>query len=292
MAKIFGRLKINSTVLACAGWTLSDAVNSQVIQHDGTEFADAAIVGSAAQQLDFTGAPLAACNTLFGFGSLNVTTLEAYGIDIDDDGSLKTTGDLLDLEGVNGANAFGFLTGFSVQQDGVWLADGSIIILSGDGATDPLQRQAAQTVPAVSQPQHYTLGAATMNNSAIDGLVGVTGAISRNVQTIVSDGDKYPTAAFVNQTDTLVSAQFESAKAARDAATSIGTGVTATTTFGMPDVAQATGVTGGGAALTMTIARGHILPDSLAGNTGGTVQHGLSLRALSNDGTSAGISIA
>ena len=287
MAKAFGRVKVNATTLATQGWTINDGVDARVIGHDGQTHHDALIIAQNTITVNISGIPLKQAYDLFDFSPLAVTTLELYGIDLGSDGTIQSTGDKFSLSSASGV---GMIDSFSVAQNGVWLANATIYIVSDDGSTDPLARGAAQAVPAVAAPTHYTMGSLTANTAGETGLKSVNGTINANVVHQATDGNVYPTIIAVNQLEATVGVSLENPKDARDVVTSIGAGIASTTTIGMPDV-DSDGVIGGGTALTLTMANGHIVPAGSTGQNPQTVTHDLTFRVVSS-ATATGLSIA
>lgn len=183
---------VNSTTLPVENIALPQDVLAVVHQHSGNEYPTLVASPGANPRLTFR-TPFKAAFDLFGFTCVSVTTLNVY---------LATFAALIrsassvhaKLPLASSATAYGHITGFSVNQDGILMAECECVYLSSNGTTHPI---AATTVnnalPTLSsQPTLHTHGPISIGGTVIGGLQSVGVDLAQQYTVRRSDGDAYP----------------------------------------------------------------------------------------------------
>lgn len=179
--------KINSTVLAVKNVSIGAGIISETDKHSGNLYGSLVRV-SGAEPVVTMQAPFAAAYSLIGFGSLAVTTLEIWLATFSSYERL-TTGNKWDL--ATSATAVAVISGFSVDQDGLLLADITVTPLSADGDAHALQLGSGTLPTLAGQPALHTLGSISVNGSAIAGMESFSADLAQTVQAYRGDGQKY-----------------------------------------------------------------------------------------------------
>jgi hypothetical protein len=184
-------MRINSTVLAVKSVNFGAGIISETDKHNGNLYGTLVRV-SGAEPVITAQVPFAAAYSLIGFGSLAVTTLEVW-LATFASYERQTTGNKWDLS--SGATGVAVISGISVDQDGLVLAEITITPLSADGDVHPLQPGSGTLPTLAGQPALHTLGAAVVNGTGIDGMDSFSGDLGQQVQTYRGDGQRYATVA-------------------------------------------------------------------------------------------------
>lgn len=185
-------VNINTTVLPVENITLPHDVLSTLHQHSGNEFPTLAASPGANPKLTFR-TPFVGAYNLFGLSALKVTALDVYlakFINLVRGGAASHP----KLSLASSAIGYAHITGWSVNQDGILMADCEIYYLSADGQTHPIASVAAnQSLPSLaSQPVLHTLGPISVNGTVYGG--HSQSSVQMGQQAVVNrtDGDLYP----------------------------------------------------------------------------------------------------
>ena len=275
-------LVINSTTLATQGLQLSPEVALDAFRHSGNEFASVLVAPGAAPRIRFS-TPFKAAFDLIGLKVLKVTTLGVYLAKFVD--ALRLTGSARSYSLNGAAVGFAYITGASVAQQGILMADVEIILLSIDGTTHPLSVSDAGTLPTLaSQPALHTLGGTTINGTTIAGVESVTIDLGPQIEARVTDGALYPTVcSYLGGAPMLMGEHADP--------------VTLLTTLGLLGVAASsnivqyfreynasTGLTGT-TGLSLTIAAGKIVPEAQSADNLAMAKTGFRVQPLSSTST-------
>ena len=282
-----GRLQTNSTVLQIMNIAVNDGVQVTPSAHSGLQVADG-VAATGAEAPRITGqAYWGEAHALFGLSPLSITAMNLFlGIE---SGGVIGNGDRYSM--ASGATAIGYITGMSVSQDGIAMADFEIVLLSADGTADPLTKTANEAMPAVSQPLRYTVGGLSINGSGIDGVTGISMTTGFSATTRRSDGDFYPTGAVIGGGAHTISIDHTDPVAVRDVLGSRGVDVGSAAVVTLQSINNVTGVVGG-TTQTLTIANGYAAPGGMNTEHVGIASHRLTIHAISADGTTPGIVVA
>ncbi len=182
-------LKLNSTVLAIEGLSVSPDVMAQAYRHSGNLYPSIMAVAGAAPTIRFK-TPFYAAYLLIGIGAapLKCTTfVDAARAST----SVHTKYALATSPGA--ALGFATIQGASVDQNGILMADVKVVFTSYDGMTYPLVTTTNNALPTLaSEPALYSRGPASLNGSIISGNGSASLDLTVHDQSLASDGDLYP----------------------------------------------------------------------------------------------------
>ena len=264
-----GPLKINTTVLPIVSGSLALGTVQEPSEHSGQLFPTLQLIRGQIPQLTAQ-IPFRAAYDLIGFTALDVTACEIYYArytDADDAGAqgIKSTGtDHTYFDLATDAGALAVITGVSVAQDGLLLADIQVTFRAPDATTHPLVKNTDGTLPTLStQPVIHTMGPVQLQGTVYDGIQDWSLDLAQVVEPVRTDGDLYPTTVLYrggtpsfsvttnNIQDTLANLDL----IGETAASSIFYARQHDTTTGI--------VVGGATAISMTVARGVITYDTV-----------------------------
>lgn len=185
-------LTINSTTIAIQDLGLSQDIIANVYQSSGAEYGNIVTVPGANPKVTFR-CPLKDAYTLIGNTVLSATTFSVYFAKFS---SLIRAGGSVHakLPLASSATAAVYMTGWSVNQDGIVMADCEAVYLSADGTTHPIGALTTNNaLPALTaQPTLHTAGPLSINGTVYGGLMS-SGCTLNQQETIQrSDGDLYP----------------------------------------------------------------------------------------------------
>lgn len=184
--------KLNSTVLAIRNLRIQAAIDAQPFRHSGNLYPSVMYVPGATPAVTFQ-TPFLAAYTLIGLGNgaLKLTTFEVYLASFADSvrlGALSHTKYGLNTSCVG----FAYITGFSVDTNGILMADVSVALISNDGMTHPLKKTGSVSLPVLaSEPALHSLGPVDINGVVIGGLNQMAVDTGYQTQLLKTDGDLY-----------------------------------------------------------------------------------------------------
>ncbi len=179
------------------------------------------------------------------------------------------------------AVAFAVITGFSVAQGGICLANVSVACLSADGDTDPITSPANEAIPAITEPLLHTLGPVTLNGTATDGVESIDASTSQRWAPIFSDGKLYPETGQYDGGEPVISISHADPVAVLGT-NYIGAAISSTTTVELRAIAAAAQTPTDTGKITLTIADGRIIPRSISAAVGGIAMGGWDIIGLSD----------
>lgn len=184
-------VKVNSTVIAVDDLGLTPDIVTMPFRHSGNEFSSVLAVPGGTPALKFR-TPFAEAFALFGLKVLKVTVLEVYLAKFVD--ALRQSGGVHRKYSL-ATNAVGmaYMTGASVAQNGILMADVVIVLLNpNDGMVAPLTPVDTGTLPTLAaEPVLYTNGPTSINGTVIAGTMGARFDLGSKVDVRKSDGDLY-----------------------------------------------------------------------------------------------------
>lgn len=183
-------IKLNSTKLAANSIRLLPNPNNQTFQHSGNLYPSIDALSGALPRIAFK-TPIKDAYALIGTGILALTTIEVYAAKFSNSTFAKLgTSVHRKWAGTAGCAT---ITGFSVGQNGIMMADVEVVPFSSDGSTHPLtptDNNALITLDA--EPLLHTLGPISFNGTQITGVDSVSVSLGNNIDIRISDGDLYP----------------------------------------------------------------------------------------------------
>jgi hypothetical protein len=185
-------LTINSTTIAVEVTGFSPGIAEAASKHTGDLYPSLDLLSGAAPRVTFRTFAKDAYS-LIGLGILQATTFDLYLAKYSSTTLTKSTGsDHYKLALTASCTAAVQITGLSVSQDGVWMADCEAALLSVDGVSHPITPATGSLPVLTAQPTRHTLGPCVINGSGIPGATGVSIALNQALEVRRSDGDLYP----------------------------------------------------------------------------------------------------
>ena len=185
--------KFGTTVVAIKSVGFSPGILAEMDFHSGNPYASLVRVPGATPRVVVTGpfAPLYAALTS-GLGLTKLTAFEIYLAKFTD-GIRSASSDHTRFALDSGAVAHAFLTGASVDQDGLLMATVEIHPLADDSITYPLVQTANNALPTLAaQPDLHTIGPVSINGTVYPGLKSSGFDLAQGFVAERSDGDRYP----------------------------------------------------------------------------------------------------
>lgn len=168
---------------------MSAGIISEVDRHSGNLYGTLVRVSGASPVVTLQ-IPFAAAYGVLGLISNDLTTFEIWLANFSAY-ERQTTGTKWALS--TSAKGVAMITGWSTDQDGLLLADVQVALLSADGDAHPLT-QGTGTLPTLAgQPALHTLGAVSINGSAVAGVRSAGVELGQELQVYRGDGQRYPT---------------------------------------------------------------------------------------------------
>ncbi len=276
-------LKLNATVLAIANLQLTPEVAADAFRHSGNEFASVMVAPGAAPRIRFKTPFLAAYN-LIGLKTIKCTTVEVYLAKFVD--AIRSASAVHRKYALAAsATGFAYITGASVAQQGVLMADVEVILLSADGTTHPLAVTDNNALPTLaSEPALHTLGPVTLNGTAIGGTSDCSVDLSQQMEVRSSDGDIYPrVCAYLGGSPSL-SLGHDDPVTLLTTVGLVGLNVTANVVQYFRNYDTTTGLTAS-TGLSLTIASGRVIPESQDADNLAVAKTGMRVLPLSSTTT-------
>jgi len=184
--------QIASTVVPVERVSFSGGVITEPHQHSGNEFVTLIRTSGATPRIRLS-MPFRAAYDLLALG---VNELSAFHLYLAKFAALiRATGSVHTRWSLStNAKAAAMITGWSVNQDGILLADVEIVPLAATGGTaHPLTRTDNNALLALaSQPTVHTLGPVSINGTVIPGLTASSVDLGQNLVPQRTDGALYP----------------------------------------------------------------------------------------------------
>jgi hypothetical protein len=256
-------IKLNSTVLATSGLTVSPDIMASAFRHSGSVYPSVLTVAGAGPSFSFK-TPFAEAYTLIGLSKtpLKCTTVEIYLAKFVD-AARSNSNVHAKYSLASSALGFACITGASVDQNGVLMADVSVALISSDGMTHPLTRSDAGTLPTLSaEPVLYSYGPFSLNGTIISGSSSATMDMGVHSRSLATDGDLYPRNFAVLGYDRGLVTHFDDPATAWSTLGLLGANITANVVqyFRKYDATSQTKQTTG---LSLTIASGRVIPEAM-----------------------------
>ncbi len=216
-------ITVNSTVLPVENISMSHAVLAVVHQHSGNEYPTLIAIPGANPTLSFR-TPFAGAWGLIGGTLLSATTFDVYLAKfVSSIRSGSSVHPKLPLAA--SATAVCYITGTSVNQDGILMADVQVIYLSSDGDTHPIGAVTTNNaLPALaSQPVLHTQGPISLGGTVYGGLKSTGIEFGQQIEPRRSDGNPYPRVCIRSGGQPKITGSHEDPIALRAILTQVGT---------------------------------------------------------------------
>jgi hypothetical protein len=278
-------VRLNSTVVPVVSVGLDHGIVQDLSHHSGNEYPTLVAVAGAGPRITLS-VPFRAAFDMIGFGVLNLTTCDIF---------FATFASLVRQSGANhiklglGASctAAAQITGASVTQDGILLADVEIVPLSNDGVSAPLVRSTGQTLPTLaSQPILHTAGPLSVNGTVYPGSTSVQIDLSPTLDVHRGDGALYPMVAARTQGQPSMTLAHADPVAMTALLGSVGVAASSNIVVFFRPYDATTGVVGTGAtAVSLTVASGRVSPERVSFAQGQVATIGARVVGLSTSST-------
>lgn len=276
---------LNSTTLAVQDISLDHGVVSELSHHSGNEYPTLVAVAGAGPRVTFR-TPFRAAYDLLGMTALALTTLEIY---------LATFASYTRQSGANhvkiGLNtscaAVAHITGLSINQDGILMADVEVVALSNNGTTAPLLRTGSVSLPSLaSQPILHTLGPVSVNGTVYPGLNAAQVDLAPQLEVRRDDGALYPIVAARTQGQPTMTLTHADPVALTNLLGATGVAASSNIIAYFRQYNATTGVVStSNDAISLTCASGRMEPQALTASQGAVATMGALVRGLSTSST-------
>jgi hypothetical protein len=275
-------ITLNATTLAADDISLSAGVASEVHRHSGNLFGSVLVVPGSAPRVTFR-TPFYEAFALIGLKSLRLTTFNLYFAKFVD--GVRESGSTHLKYGLT-ASCFGhaIITGASVSQNGILMAEVEVALASNDGMTHPLTAATAALPSLGSQPALRTLGSVTINGTTTGGYVSASLDLGNKLESTTSDGEKHPRVVTYTGGDPVLSFEHNDPATLWAAIGLVGSAITSNVVAYFRDYStttQLTLTTG----LSLTIASGRVIPESFGASSLGVARTGIRVVGLSTSDT-------
>ena len=279
-------LKLNTTVLATDDMQVTPDVLAEPFRHSGNEFNSVMRVSGGNPAVRFK-TPFAEAYSLIGLKVLKLTALEVYLAKFVD--AIRQAGAVHRKYSL-GASQIGmaYINGAAVNQDDILMAEVTVVLLSAvDGITHPLVAADTGTLPTLAaEPVLYTSGPTSINGTVIGGTTGVRFDNGARVRVNRTDGDLYPRVCAYLGADPSIGVDHADPATLWSTVNPLTNGVVASSLIqyfrrydpATQQVALASG-------LSLTIASGRAVPDTLGARVGDVANAPMRLFGLSGTST-------
>jgi hypothetical protein len=276
-------LTINAATLPVMITGFSPGIVEEASKHTGDYYPSLNVVSGAAPRVTFSTFAKDAYS-LIGLGVLNATTFDLYLAKFS--ALIKSTGsDHAKLTLNASCTAAVQITGLSVSQDGVWMAECEALLLSNTGNIHPWQI-ATGSLPAVTaQPTRHTIGPVLLNNTGLPGVTGVSISLNNTLESRRSDGDLYPRVAWQAGGEPRIQVDHGDPQALLTAAGLLGASISASTVVYGRLYNATTGVSSSANGLSFTVASGRAHQRDISASQGQIATGGIEIVGLSTSAT-------
>jgi hypothetical protein len=276
-------LTINSTTIAVQVTGFSPGIVEAASKHTGDLYPSLDLVSGSSARVTFSAFAKDAYD-LIGLGILSATTFTLYLSKFA--ALIKSAGaDHLRLYLNTSCTAAVQITGLSVNQDGVWMAECEAAILSNGGSTAPYLLGTASLPALTAQPVRHTLGPAVINGTGIPGVTGSSIQLGQMFESRRFDGDLYPRIAWQAGGEPRLQIDHGDPYAVLNALGLLGASVSASTVVYGRLYNATTGVSSSTNGLSFTIGSGRIFPRDVSASQGQVATGGIDIVALSSTST-------
>ncbi len=278
--------KLNSTVVPVERIGFSPGVLANPHQHSGNEFPTLIAIPGATPRITLT-MPFRAAYDVLGFSMVSLTAFEVYlakfAALIRSASSVHTKWAL-----TSSCTAAAMITGFSVNQDGVLMAEVEIVPLSNTGTAHPLTRSDNNALPTLaSQPILHTAGPLSINGTVVPGLMSAAADLGQRLDVQRTDGAMYPiVAARVDAAPKISATHADPVGMLAQLGSLLGANLSSNAVAYFRQFDATTGVLDTGAtAVSLTVASGHVLPLEMPVEQGKVATIGVEIHGLSTSAT-------
>lgn len=277
--------KLNSTVVPVERVGFSPGVIANPHQHSGNEYPTLVAIPGATPRITLT-IPFRAAYDVLGLGISALTGFEVYLAKF---GSLTrlATSTHTKWALTTDCTAAAIITGASVNQDGLLMAEVEVYPLSNNGTTHPLTRTDNNAMPTLSaQPTLHTSGPLSINGTVIPGVASYGIDLGQRLEVQRTDGALYPLLAVrVDAAPKLTATHADPVTMINALGSLLGANISSNVVAYFRQLATS-GITDTGAtAVSITVASGRVLPLEVTSAQGQVATMGLEVHGLSSSAT-------
>lgn len=275
--------RLGSTVIPVERIGVSAGVIANPHQHSGNEYPTLVAIPGATPRITLT-SPWRAAYDVLGLGMNVLSTMDVYLAKF---ASLtRASGSVHTKWGLTAScSAAAIITGASVNQDGLLMAEIEIYPLSNNGTTHPLTRTDNNAMPSLaSQPILHTLGPASINGTVIPGLTSAGLELGQRLDVQRTDGALYPLLAVrIDAAPRLSATHADPVSLYAQLGSMLGADITSNFVAYFRQHNATTGVIDtGSSAVSITVAAGRILPLEVIDAQGQVATLGIDVHGLSS----------
>lgn len=280
--------KFGTTVIPIKSVGFSPGILAEMDFHSGNPYPSLVRVPGASPRVVVSGpfAPIYAALS----GGLGLTKLTAFEIHLAKftDGIRSSSSDHTRFALDSGAVAHAFITGASVDQDGLLMATVEIHPLADDSTTFPLVQTSNNALPTLAaQPDLHTIGPVSINGTVYPGLMSAGFDLAQGFVAERSDGDRYPKVGRKLDATPRMFAEHSDPQAVCNVLGLNGLSISSNVVQYFRKFDATTGLVSNDAssAISLTIAAGRAHPLDIGSEQGGIARQGIEFLATSTSAT-------
>lgn len=280
----------SATTVATEMMGVTLGIMRTIHHHSGNVMPTLVVVPGADRRIR-VGVPFQAAFNLLGLGLTQLSALSVY-LATFSQFNRQTGANHLMLSLTTACVAGAQITSWTVNVDGILMAVVDIILVSNDGATDPLTVTPSSALPAISgTPQLHTIGPVSFNGTIYSGAVATSGSIGSNPTLLRTDGDFFGRTAARLQAEPSLSVTHADPVTLVQALTTLGANISSVIAyFKAYDATTGMAEQTGGISITIALGRVHPLgPDTSQGQNATT---GVEIIGICSDGATNPLAIA
>jgi hypothetical protein len=277
--------RLGATVVPVERIGFSAGVIANPHQHSGNEYPTMVAIPGATPRITLT-VPFRAAYDVLGLGINVLATMDVYLAKF---ASLtRASGSVHTKWGLSSScSAAAIITGASVNQDGLLMAEVEIYPLSNNGTTHPLTRTDNNALPSLaSQPILHTLGPVSINGTVIPGLQSAGLELGQRLQVDRTDGALYPLLATrIDAAPRITATHADPVTMYGQLGSLLGADITSNVVAYFRQHGSSGVTDTGSTAVSITVASGRVLPLEVATSQGAVATLGLDIHGLSSGAT-------
>lgn len=279
-------VRLGSTVIPVERIGLSAGVIANPHQHSGNEYPTLVAIPGASPRITLT-APWRAAYDVLGLGINVLTTVDVYLAKF---ASLtRASGNVHTKWALStSCSAAALITGASVNQDGILMAEVEVLPLSSVGTDYPLTRTDNNALPSLaSQPILHTLGPVSINGTVVPGLESASLDLGQRLQSERTDGALYPIlAARMDAAPRISATHRDPVTMYAQLGSMLGANITSNVVAYFRPYSATDGVVSTGAtSVSITVASGRVVPLEITDSQGAVSTLGIDIHGLSSSAT-------
>lgn len=259
-------LTLNAVTLAIEDLRFTPDVIVQPFRHSGNEFNSVMRVSGGNPAISFK-TPFAEAFALIGLKLLKCTIVNIYLAKYID--AIRQSGAVHRKYALNtSCLGMAYITSASCSQDGMLMAEVTVVMLSNDGIVAPLVGSDISSLPTLaSEPIPYGMGPISINGTAYAGCTGASVDFGSKVDVRRSDGDNYPRVCAFLGADPMIKIDHADPATLWNVIYPLGIQASSNLIAYFRKYDTTTAIIGTAAGLSLTMAAGRVVPDALGASS-------------------------